>query len=75
MKNYLTCLIFLVVAGYTFAQNTLRGVIKNENNVAVAGATVKVDGSDLSTITNQNGEFAGIVTRTDLIKYLFNKIN
>ncbi|MGI9553645.1 MAG: CBS domain-containing protein, partial [Thermodesulfobacteriota bacterium] len=26
-------------------------------------------------ITNQNGEFAGIVTSTDLIKYLFNKIN
>ena len=26
-------------------------------------------------ITNQDGEFAGIVTSTDLIKYLFNKIN
>ncbi len=25
-------------------------------------------------ITNQNGEFAGIITSTDLIKYLFNKI-
>ena len=25
-------------------------------------------------ITNQDGEFAGIITSTDLIKYLFNKI-
>ncbi len=25
-------------------------------------------------ITNQDGEFAGIITTTDLIKYLFNKI-
>ena len=40
-----------------------------------AAGILQVSSRHSIIITNQDGEFAGIVTSTDLIKYLFNKIN
>lgn len=40
-----------------------------------AAGILQVSARHSVIITNQDGEFAGIVTSTDLIKYLFNKIN
>ncbi|MEM7298154.1 MAG: hypothetical protein AAF391_07800 [Bacteroidota bacterium] len=35
MKNFLTCLLILLVAGSSFGQTTLRGVVRDQNNVGV----------------------------------------
>ncbi|MEM7297468.1 MAG: SusC/RagA family TonB-linked outer membrane protein, partial [Bacteroidota bacterium] len=54
----LTCLLILLVAGSSFGQTTLRGVVRDQNNVGVPGATVKVEGTDNSTLTDANGSFS-----------------
>ncbi len=57
MKHYLTCLLVLIITGSSLAQTNLKGTVRDENGVGVPGATVKIDGSDVSTVTDLNGNF------------------
>lgn len=58
MKPILTCLACLIWVFTVSAQSTLQGTILDANNEAVAGATVKVAGTNNSTITDANGSFS-----------------
>lgn len=51
----LTALLFTLLN--VKAQNELRGVVTNENNQLLAGATVTIKQISKSTVTNQKGEF------------------
>ena len=57
MKQILAGLLVLIFCGATLAQTTLTGTIKDSNGKGIPGATVKVDGSVTSTITDENGKF------------------
>lgn len=58
MKPILTCLVSLIMTLSVSAQVTLRGIVTNENGEGIPGATVKIDGSETSTVTDQNGNFS-----------------
>lgn len=49
----LTALLFTLLN--VKAQNELRGVVTNENNQLLAGATVTIKQISKSTVTNQKG--------------------
>lgn len=59
MKKSLTLIITLVVAQFIAAQTGLKGIILDEETGQPAvGVTVTLANQNLSTTTNQNGEFA-----------------
>ena len=58
MKPILTCLVMLIVVLSISAQVTLRGTITNENGEPVSGALVKIEGSDVTATTDENGNFS-----------------
>lgn len=53
----LSCLLFLICSANVYAQNSVRGVVKDSNGENLIGVNVKVKGSDRGTITDVNGEF------------------
>lgn len=48
---------FLTITFSTFAQNKISGIVKDIKNENIAGASVKIKGSTLGTITNKDGAF------------------
>lgn len=58
MKPILTCLVSLIITLSVSAQVTLRGIVTNENGEGIPGATVKIEGTETSTVTDQNGNFS-----------------
>src|SRR6516225_6460325 len=59
MRKYLLLMLILIAGCVAaFAQTrTLKGVISNKDNQPLAGATVTVQGQNISTTTNDNGNF------------------
>ncbi|WP_421763656.1 SusC/RagA family TonB-linked outer membrane protein [Ekhidna sp.] len=57
MKLTLTCLASLLLVFSLSAQITVRGIVTDQNNQGIAGATIKVDGAVTTVYTNENGEF------------------
>lgn len=52
------CLLFLLVqSAASYAQSIVRGMIKDEQNSPVVGATVKVKGKSQTTMSDERGAF------------------
>ena len=52
------CLIFMLLqVCVTYAQNIVKGLVKNEQNRPVVGATVRIVGSGKTVLTDQSGNF------------------
>jgi len=59
--------VFSLFALTTFAQGTIKGVVVDaENDEALIGASVVVDGTTVGTVTNVNGEFSLLVDAGDI---------
>jgi TonB-linked SusC/RagA family outer membrane protein len=48
---------FFMFCGKAFAQNTIRGIVLDNNNQPLPGVTIKVKGTTRATITNVGGRF------------------
>lgn len=58
-KVVFTILCFLLSLGYAFAQTqNIKGLVLDENNEPIIGATVSVKGSTTGTLTDADGEFS-----------------
>lgn len=55
-KIYFLLLLFLVCTTYVSAQK-LRGTVYDENGEPLVSATIAIEGTNYSTLTNDNGEF------------------
>ncbi|WP_179213265.1 SusC/RagA family TonB-linked outer membrane protein [Ekhidna lutea] len=58
MKLTLTCLASLLLVFSVSAQTTLRGIVTDGSNNGIAGATIKIDESTNSTVSDANGNFS-----------------
>lgn len=59
MKQSLLILFSIILsASTTFAQNTVKGIVKGANGTTIPGATVTVRGTKIATITDTNGAFS-----------------
>ena len=68
LKKFLCILFLMTMSLVTMAQRTVSGkVISSENKQALPGATVVVKGSNMSTVTNSNGEFSIQAHDSDLL--------
>lgn len=74
MKKLLTSLFFIALAFNMFAQGTITGMIVDDTNDALIGASVLVKGTTIGTITDIDGKFTlqGIATGEQvlLVNYL-----
>lgn len=61
MKKRYTRLLLLglsiMLAGYIHAQSTLSGIVTDENNEAIIGATVILEGTNLGAVTDVDGKY------------------
>ena len=57
MKNYVIFL-FLIVFGFTYSQNTVKGVVTDGEGVPLPGATVLVIESGANAITDFDGNYS-----------------
>ncbi|MEQ9466772.1 MAG: SusC/RagA family TonB-linked outer membrane protein [Ekhidna sp.] len=58
MKHYLTCLVAMYMAFSLSAQVTLRGTVTDAGNKGIAGATVQIEGTSISALTDATGAFS-----------------
>jgi iron complex outermembrane receptor protein len=57
-KHLLILFSFMLLAGFTFAQNTVTGVVKRTNGSPVPRATVKIRGTNIAVSADDNGIFS-----------------
>ena len=57
-KKLLSVILLLALGFVAFAQNTLRGVVKDPNGTPLEGVTVMVAGTANGTITNAEGKYS-----------------
>lgn len=70
MKKILLFLLpFLLTASYTFAQNTVTGIIKNSSGVTVPRATVVIRGTNNTVTADESGKFT-IVAKQETPFYI-----
>src|SRR5690606_195982 len=58
MKFSLLLTLFVSLVSIAFAQDQVRGIVKDDDGLPVPGATVVVKGSSNYTVTDANGVFA-----------------
>ncbi|SFV28705.1 SusC/RagA family TonB-linked outer membrane protein [Thermoflavifilum thermophilum] len=58
MKPLLLTLTFLLACMLSFAQRSIHGKVVDESGLPVIGATILVQGTQLGTTSNNNGEFS-----------------
>ncbi|MCX2575031.1 TonB-dependent receptor [Pedobacter sandarakinus] len=59
MKKSLLALFFIISSITTiYAQTTVTGVVKGENNITIPGATITVRGTKISAVSDGNGVFS-----------------
>ena len=56
--SLLTVVMWLLTFGITYAQSTITGSVVDENNLPLAGASVKIKGNKSGTTTNTEGKFS-----------------
>jgi iron complex outermembrane receptor protein len=57
MKRTVLLVVLIWAFTYTNAQNLINGVVTNEDNKPLSGATIKLNPGDFETISNGNGKF------------------
>lgn len=57
MKSTILSVVLLFAFSYINAQNLINGVVTNEDNEALSGATIKLKPGDYETISNGDGKF------------------
>lgn len=71
MRRILFFILFLIVAAPIYAQNvTLRGSVSDEGG-KLPGVSVGVNGSNVKTATDGNGNFAISVKRNDVLTFTY----
>lgn len=64
LKNINKYLILLFFCGISYSQNIIKGIIINEKNLPIAGATINLIGSkEVGTVSNSDGTFTIITLR------------
>ncbi|HEY9049585.1 MAG TPA: TonB-dependent receptor [Ohtaekwangia sp.] len=58
MKKYILSMLFFTTVAALYAQQDLKGVVKDDAGTPVPGATVNIKGTSTATVTDVNGEFA-----------------
>ena len=65
-------IMLLVISHITaFAQKQIQGVVKDENNIPISGASVVVKGSTLSTASDAKGQFTIAAKNSDILVISF----
>ena len=59
MQKYISLILVLFGLSIYAQETVLSGVVVDENNVPLPGATVQVQGSQDGVITDFNGNFSG----------------
>ncbi|CAM4328206.1 TonB-dependent receptor [Flavobacterium terrigena] len=57
MKKYIFLIILMGFTSMGFAQNSISGTIKNENNEAIYNVEISVSDANIHTKSNENGQF------------------
>lgn len=57
MKKFFTTLTFVFLGVLTYAQETIKGTVVDEDGLALIGATIREVGSSIGTITDIDGNF------------------
>jgi iron complex outermembrane receptor protein len=57
MKSTILSVVLVLFFFYTNAQNLINGVVTNENNEPLSGATVKLSPGNIETVSNGGGQF------------------
>lgn len=58
MKKIGIIILLVILSGSLFAQETIKGIVKNENGELLIGANVIIKETQKGTATNSNGEFS-----------------
>ncbi len=58
VKPFLMLILISCLSLSAYAQSTVKGTVTDEIGEPVVGATVRVDGTDVGTITDLNGAFS-----------------
>jgi TonB-linked SusC/RagA family outer membrane protein len=72
MKKIKLLLVFLIITAFSYAQNTLKGIVSNSKGEPLAGVNIVGRGFE-GIVTNVNGEFSFIVPQgvnTLVVSYL-----
>ena len=56
-QKLLFLFLITLISQFVFAQQTVTGIVKDANDVAILGATVLIKGTNLKAVTDVNGEF------------------
>ena len=72
-KTILTTLCFIFVAALSYAQNTITvsGIVTDEDNLPVIGASVMVQGSSIGAATGNDGSYTISVQPNATLEYSF----
>ncbi len=57
-KKFIAISSFLLIAIYAYSQQTISGTIKDEKGVGLPEAVVLVDGTNISTVADEQGNYA-----------------
>jgi len=63
----LTC-CFLLFCSSSFAQQKISGIVSGENNLPLAGATITIKGSNITTLSLDDGSFNITVKTGDILE-------
>jgi iron complex outermembrane receptor protein len=57
MKKYIFLIILMGFTTMSFAQNSVSGTIKNENNETISNVEISVSDAAIQTKSNEKGQF------------------
>jgi len=58
MKHLLLSAFFGLISTVVFSQKTIKGTVTSDSVNVLAGVTVEIQGTTVSTVTDQNGNYA-----------------
>ncbi len=71
MKKFIKLILFTFIPVFAFAQNTIKGVILDEQNQPLPGATVLIKNTSNGTSTDLNGNFSITVSGKQTLVFSF----
>lgn len=70
-KKNILLLLFLCCCAGTFAQNTIRGHIKDENQEPMIGVSVVVKGTSRGAMTDVSGNFSIVASDNEVLRFTY----
>lgn len=68
VKSILALVLLLSSMDNTFAQSTIKGIVKTTENNPIEGVSITIKGTSITTVSNNNGEF--IISSNNAIQTL-----